>query len=189
MDRPIAVLDACVLYSAPLRDVLLEMTVDGLFLPRWSDAIHEEWISHVLENRPDLDRSLLRRTRQLMERAFPDALVAGYQKHVAEVVLPDSDDRHVVAAAVASGATVIVTNNVRDFPAAALEPLKIIVQRPEDFLCSLFDTSPEIACRAVQRLRGRLKPPPMSVAAYLEVLERQSLCGFVARLRKSSGEL
>jgi len=115
------------------------------------------------------------------------ARVASYQKHDAGIVLPDPDDRHVVAAAVASGATMIVTINVRDFPASALEPLKIIAKHPDDFLCALYDSQPETTCGAVRRLRGRLKHPPMSVAAYLEVLERQGLRGFVTRLRNQVG--
>ncbi len=69
------------------------LAVTGLFQPKWSDAVHEEWISNLLQNRPDL-------TRQLMERAAPDALVVGYEHLLPILTLPDQDDRHVLAAAI-----------------------------------------------------------------------------------------
>jgi hypothetical protein len=73
MDPVLAVYDACVLYPAPLRDLLLHLACVGLVRPRWTDAIHDEWIRNLLANRPDLARSQLDRIRALMERAVPDA--------------------------------------------------------------------------------------------------------------------
>ena len=59
----VAVFDACVLYPAPVRDLLMHLSVTGLFRARWTDRIHEEWIEAVLRNRPDLTREQLQRTR------------------------------------------------------------------------------------------------------------------------------
>ena len=58
-----AVLDACVLYPAPLRDLFMEMTMRDLFRGRWTAEIHDEWIGSLLEERPDLTRARLERTR------------------------------------------------------------------------------------------------------------------------------
>lgn len=60
-----ALLDASVLYPAPLRDLLLELAVADLYRAKWSDAVHEEWIRSVLRDRPDLTRAQLERTRDL----------------------------------------------------------------------------------------------------------------------------
>jgi hypothetical protein len=69
--------DACVLYPAPLRDLLLRLALTDLSRARWSEAIHEEWIRAVLRNRPDLSRQQLERTRALMNAHVRDALVDG----------------------------------------------------------------------------------------------------------------
>lgn len=125
MATPCAVLDACVLYPAPVRDLLLQLARDGAYRARWTDDIQNEWMRNVLGNRPDLTATQLAYTRSQMEKHIPDALVTGYAHHIAVVHLPDPDDRHVVAAAIAARADAIVTFNLRDFPAAILEPLDI----------------------------------------------------------------
>lgn len=79
MPIPIVVLDACVLYPAPLRDLLLWLALSGLYRPRWTVMIHEEWMRSLLKERPDLARDRLERTRDLMDKAVPDCIVAGYE--------------------------------------------------------------------------------------------------------------
>ena len=61
--------DACVLYPAPLRDLLMRLAMSELFQARWSDAIHDEWIRSLLEQRPEL-KNQLARTRKLMDAQF-----------------------------------------------------------------------------------------------------------------------
>jgi len=126
----IAVYDACVLYPAPLRDLLLRLALADLFRVRWTDRIHEEWIRSVLAQRPDLLPEQLGRTRDLMDRAVPDCLVTGYEGLIDTLDLPDLDDRHVLAAAIRSQAGVIVTYNLRDFPSAVLMPHGVEAQHP-----------------------------------------------------------
>ncbi|WP_084080893.1 PIN domain-containing protein [Edaphobacter aggregans] len=55
-----------------------------------------------------------------MDKQAPDALVTGYRQLVPALNLPDPNDGHVLAAAVRGGASMIVTNNIKDFPAEAL---------------------------------------------------------------------
>ncbi len=92
-----ALYDACVLYPAPLRDLLLQLALTGLFRARWSATIHDEWTRNVLLDRPDLTAAQLQHTRALMDAAVPDALVVGYEKLIPSLTLPDPDDRHVLA--------------------------------------------------------------------------------------------
>ena len=65
-----AIYDSCVLYPAPLRDLLMWLALSDLFRARWSNDIHEEWIRNLLEDRPDLTRERLERTRDKMNSAF-----------------------------------------------------------------------------------------------------------------------
>ena len=120
-----AVYDACVLYPAPLRDFLIWLGLSGRFRARWSAQIHDEWKRNLLLNRRDLIPEQLDRTSALMDRAIPDGLVTGHETLISGLNLPDPDDRHVLAAAIRSSASVIVTFNQKDFPAAALAPFGI----------------------------------------------------------------
>ena len=107
MDRLPALLDANVLYPAGLRDLLLRLADRNLFAPLWSPDIHAEWTRNLLADRPDIDSAVLERTRSIMDRHFPDALVTGFDNLVSEIDLPDPDDHHVLAAAIHGRADVI----------------------------------------------------------------------------------
>jgi hypothetical protein len=185
----IALLDASVLYPAPLRDLLMHLAEAGLFRAKWTDAIHDEWTRAVLRHRPDLRRERLERTRALMEVAVPDARVEGYEGLVARLTLPDADDRHVLAAAIHVGASVIVTANLADFPAAVLAPFGCAAQHPDAFVCQLIAESAERVCGAVRLQRGSLRSPPKTAREYLSTLERQGLVRTVAALRGYVAEL
>jgi predicted nucleic acid-binding protein len=178
-----ALYDACVLYPAPLRDLLLEMALTDLFRAKWSSHIHEEWIRAVLEDRPDLTAVQLRRTRDLMDLHARDCLVEDFEELIPSLILPDPNDRHVLAAAIRGRADVIVTYNLTDFPNKELQKYGITSQHPDGFLLHLFNLAPSIVCAAVSTHRARLKHPPKTTAEYLETLERQSLTQFVAALR------
>ena len=67
MSAPVVLLDACTLYPAALRDVLMRLALHGLIAARWTNKIHDEWIGAVLRDRPDLSRARLQRTRDLMD--------------------------------------------------------------------------------------------------------------------------
>jgi hypothetical protein len=120
--RVVAFLDASVLYPALLRNLLMHLALRDLFQARWSDLVHEEWIAALLRNRPDLTFAQLTRTRRLMDENVDDALVGGYEHLMGEFTLPDPKDRHVLAAAIHGGASVIVTANLRDFLLKCSQP-------------------------------------------------------------------
>lgn len=178
-----ALYDACVLYPAPLRDLLLELALTDLFRAKWSAQIHDEWIQAVLDHRSDLTVAQLRRTRDLMDLHVRDCLVEDFEELIPSLTLPDPNDRHVLAAAIRGRADVIVTYNLTDFPDKALQKYGITPQHPDEFLLHLFNLAPTIVCTAVRTHRARLKHPPKTTAEYLETLERQSLTHFVAALR------
>lgn len=170
-----AVYDACVLYPAPLRDFLMWLGLSGRFRARWSSRIHDEWKRNLLINRPDLTSAQLDRTSSLMDLAIPDGAVTGHETLVAGLMLPDADDRHVLATAIHCNASVIVTFNERDFPASALAPYGIEAQHPDLFIDNLLDLDQAAVVAAAQRQRAALRNPPLDVERYLEVLLRQGL--------------
>lgn len=181
-----AVYDACVLYPNVLRDTLLSVAGTGLFRAKWTTRIHDEWVRAVQENRPDIPEERLRTLCAIMDRAVPDCLVEGWEplEDAAAAALPDRRDGHVLAAAIRSRAGVIVTKNLRDFPAAALAPYEIEAQHPDDFLAHLLDLDDIAVCRELRRQRQRWRRPPADVSTFLGALERQELPLTVDALRR-----
>lgn len=176
--------DACVLYPAPLRDLLMWLALTDLYRARWSETIHDEWIRNVRRQRPDLKLEELERTRSLMNQHVRDALVTGFDYLIPSITLPDPDDRHVVAAAIHSGASLIVTFNLKDFPAEALQPYKLTAQHPDDFIFDLLDLQPALVCQAAANQRRTLRNPPKTVEEYLDTLFRQGLTQTVSILQQ-----
>jgi hypothetical protein len=183
MSRQVALLDANVLYPAPMRDLLLQLAVSDLFRARWSADIHREWIEALLRNEPHRDRAALERTRDLMDRAVRDCLVTGYEPLIPTLTLPDANDRHVLAAAIAGQCDVIVTMNIHHFPEAALTSFGIAAQHPDDFLSHRLVLAPDPFCDAVRKVRARLSRPTYSTDEYLDILRQQGLPATVSGLR------
>ena len=162
-----ALLDANILYPAPMRDILCNWRLAMFFRAKWTAYIHREWIDALLLNQPHRDRAVLERTRSLMDRAVWDCLVTGYETLISALNLPDPDDRHVLAAAITGHCDVIVTCNPQDVPEAVAAPYGIEVQQPDDFLSDHLDLMPVPFCDAVRMIRARLMAPPISVQDYL----------------------
>lgn len=180
----VVVYDACVLYPAPLRDLLMRLAVTGLVRARWTDAILDECFRSIRANRPELHPDALERTRSLMVQAVSDCLVTGYESLIDTLVLPDPDDRHVLAAAIRSAAQAIVTANLEDFPTEKLASYGVEAMHPDDFVLDLIDLAPGVVASVVREQAAALKNPPRSVADLLGTLRDQGLVRTVARLRE-----
>jgi predicted nucleic acid-binding protein len=175
MSPPIVVLDACTLYPAALRDVLMRLALHQLIRARWTDAIHEEWIEAVLRDRQDLTRERLQRTRELMDLHAEGSLVTGYERRMQDLELPDMDDRHVLAAAIEAEADIILTWNLRDFPEPVLASHGIQAETPDNLLSRLFESRRDDLIPVLRQARLSLKQPTVSAFEYLESLRRQGL--------------
>lgn len=135
-----AFLDACVLYPSSTRDLLLRGADAYLYRVCWSSEVLVEVRRNLVADQrcaPDKANDLI----EAMTRAFPEALVTGYEKLV-PAMRTDEGDRHVLAAAVTAKADVIVTDNARHFPAEACDPYSIEVQTADEFLSFSFDLAP-----------------------------------------------
>ena len=174
--------DACVLYPAPLRDLLVRLATTGLFRARWTDDIHDEWIRNVLQNRDDLTREQLNRTRELMDSAVADCLVTGYRPLIDGLALPDPDDRHVLAATIKANAEVIVTFNHKDFPKDVLDEFEVFTQHPDDFIDNLYDLSPQTIISVARQQRAALTNPAMSPEEFIATLQVNQLANTASHL-------
>lgn len=183
MSKFTVVLDACVLYPAPLRDTLMRLALTDLFKAHWTDDIHEEWITALLREGKHA-RESLERARTLMDQHCRDAKVTNYQPLIESLKLPDPDDRHVLAAAIRCNADAIVTFNLKDFPEEALAPYGIEALHPDDFIFYQLDMAPSACCKAIRDQRLALSNPAVDVETLLTTLQKQQLPQTVARLKE-----
>lgn len=165
----------------------MHLALTGAYRARWSRQIHDEWTRNVRKNRPDLTQAQLDRTVQSMNRAVPDCLVYDYEPLIHGLNLPDEDDRHVLAAAIKSGASVIVTYNLKDFPAEILKRFEIEALHPDVFLSDIWGLDQAAVFEAVQKQRAYLKNPEYTPRELLDTLLKQRLPEIVKYL--SSYEL
>ncbi len=182
-----ALFDACVLYSMPVADIVMELAATGLYRARWSEQIHDEWIRNVAKDRSDIPEEALRRRRAAMDKAIPQALVAGFEGLIDCLDLPDPDDRHVLAAAIVGRADVIVTFNLKDFPPEKLAPYDVEVQHPDEFLNHQRTLDEPRFLKCIKEIRGRLSKPKYEAPAYIDHLRKCRLEIIAGELAKVQG--
>jgi predicted nucleic acid-binding protein len=176
-----AVLDACVLYPFSLRDTLLRLAEQELYVVRWSDRILEEVRRNLVENRITEDQAagLLAAMRDF----FPEAHIPGNAVDELEPAMTnDPKDRHVLAAAVAAPAEAIVTFNLDDFSEAACAPYGVVPVHPDDFLMTLFGIAPTVARQVVTEQAADLINPPVSRDELVASLRRAGVPQFAAAI-------
>jgi predicted nucleic acid-binding protein len=179
----IAVLDTNVLFSAPVRDLLLNMADVGLFYPIWSNEILEELTRAISSKKPGVQIDKIRYLIDEMNFAFPDAKTSNHLKLIEELMLPDADDRHVMAAAIHANANIIITFNKKDFPDDYLRKYYIEVFHPDDFISMLFEHHELQIVNAFKNQVSNLRKPPLT---QLAVLEKLRICGLSKTVSKLS---
>jgi hypothetical protein len=145
--------------------------------------VQKEWTEALARDRPDLPREKIERVRVLIEQHIPEATVEDYEALVGQLALTDDGDRHVLAAAIKGDAEILVTANLRHFPAPTPAPHGIEVLHPDEFVLQLIETVPARVLAAARDHRHSLKNPRKSVDEYLAALEKLGLAGTVAALR------
>ncbi len=179
-----AVLDASVLFRGGVRDFLLWIAEAGAFSPVWSDMIHDEWMRSRSGKFGD-SNSRLERARSEMERAFPGANFDPDDKVLTHVRLPDPEDVHVVATAVAAEANAIVTYNKKHFPKEVLSPMGLRAETPDLFCVRLIRKNLPLLIEGARLHRASLKKPSFDPPEYLNHLEGQDLKQTAGLLRGS----
>ncbi|UGY24903.1 PIN domain-containing protein [Bradyrhizobium septentrionale] len=140
---------------------MLSLAEADFFRLRWSEKILDETqkaVEQIYAKRghPDAaDRA--QRARKNMEAAFEDATVENYD-HLLPLgdALPDRGDKHVLAAAVKTQASMIVTENLRHFPSDILSDLNIEAKSADSFIADTIALDPG---RAVAVIRPAILTP------------------------------
>jgi predicted nucleic acid-binding protein len=148
------VLDACVLYPTVLREILQGAGAAGLYQPVFSDRILREWVLATAKLGPTAP-AIAEGEAAMLRAAFPRALVREHTEIEARLILPDPNDRHVLATAIASGADAIITFNAQDFPGHVLAAEKLTRRDPDGFLWELQSRHPDAMVRIVEAVRAK----------------------------------
>lgn len=158
------VLDACVLFPSVLREILIGVAARGVYTPLWSARILAEWQRAAARQRTE-DGVIAAGEIARLRTDWPASEIAADPTLEAQLWLPDPADCHVLATAVTSNAALIVTLNLRDFPARELARLDVAAQSPDDFLMARWLEAPEpveaavtAAQSAAQAASGRAQP-------------------------------
>lgn len=169
--------DANALYPSALRDILIELTLEGVITLQWSPEVLDELVRALVRTRADTTPEKGLRMVAAMMEAVPGALVIPPDGTLPATALPDPDDVHVLAAALHGGCAAILTFNVRDFPADRLTSHQPDLEgiHPDAFLVQLLTTRASAVLPIIERVRQNLTRPPMSVAAYADSLMRSGL--------------
>lgn len=185
--RYTALLDACVLYPLAMTDALLSLATAGFFSAKWTTRIELEWIRAIERQRPDLVGKLDVR-RDSMRLAILDWEVPepAWVSLAQGIQLPDPDDTHVLAAAIAGHADCIVTSNLKDFPSTVLDVFGIEAIDPDTFIINQWDLDPVNAIAAFKRMRARRQKPQSSPEDFAYALELGGLPTTAQRLRAAS---
>lgn len=152
-----AVLDTNVVYPVIIRDILFWFAYYDLYTPKWSEDIFDEWKRVMIEKGVSKEEAIKRISKA--NSAFPDALVQNYKGLIGHLTLPDSNDRHVLAAAIKTNANLIVTNNIKDFPEEYLLSFSLNAKTADDFLTDIIDLNQKQAVTAFKEMVLNKKKP------------------------------
>lgn len=193
-NRFTALIDACVLAGSLRRNLVLTLAEAEFFRVRWSAQILDETeraIASILAERSVADYATrAARVRASMERAFEDAMVDDFASFLCACQsLLDPNDAHVAAAALKTQAAVIVTDNLRDFPASVLDPLNLDVRSADDFIVDTIALDEGKAVTAIRRMRERFARPEKNAGQLLLDMEAVGLTSAVDVLRSHEASL
>jgi hypothetical protein len=177
----VAVVDANVLYSIELTDLLLTLATHRLVRVHWSDMILEE-VRRNLGLRPDLSDAAIDYRIDRMNLALPDARQGPVAAASVESMPINAKDRHILALAVEIEADSVVTLDLGDFPIELCEPFGVEPLHPDALFDALATTEPERVAVAIGEIAARRRRPPMTPTQLLDRLEAV-IPKFVGRCR------
>lgn len=177
-DRFTALIDANVLAGALTRNLVLSLAEEGFYRARWSVDLLDETeraIAKITAGRVQDPDGMAAAQRRRIEAAFPEAVVEGFEPLIAGLELPYPNDHHVLAAAIRTGAALIVTDNAKDFPAEALDTFDIQQISTDDFIADIIDLDAVGLVSALRRMRQRFGNPQIDAPDLVRRIEAAGL--------------
>ena len=175
------VLAANVFYPVTVRNLCLAFADAGFFRPVWTDEISDEWVRNLSNKITPIEA---RSKRRQIDQHFEDSIVPKirYEPFESQLRQTHPKDRHVLAAAIAASADMIVSNNIKDFDPDELASFGIDICDCDEFLCNQLDLHPT-ALSVVEFVMG-VRKPPFEFKEYVERLDNSGLIDFATSLQK-----
>lgn len=150
-------LDACVLFPSVMREMLIGAAGAGLYTPLWSPRVLEEWARAARR----FDQEAMARVEiALLDAKWKSASVDPRAADINRLHLPDDNDIHVLAAAIAGSADILITLNAKDFPRHTLNEEGLSRQDPDAFLFALWREDPDVMSDVAQNVFNTAKSMP-----------------------------
>ncbi|MGH3679253.1 MAG: PIN domain-containing protein [Natronosporangium sp.] len=180
--------DTNVLFPFSVMDLMLALTEDAVHEVIWTETLLAEWERVIIRQHRRSAESAASITAAIRE-FFPESRIAAedYASLVTSMPGADPDDRHQMAAAISGRARILVTWNLRDFPAEPLAALGLRVADPNQYLCELLDQFPQEVTATVARLAGEKRRPPKTPTDLANDLAKAGVETFADRLRATLG--
>ncbi len=177
--------DTNVLFPFSVMDLFLALSENSIHTVIWTDALLDEWERVIVrehQRSPTTAASITTAIREF----FADSKIElnAYEQLIGQMPGNDPDDRHHMAAAIAGGATALVTENIKDFPIEPLAALGLRVVRPDAYLSELLNNFPNEAISTIVRVAAEKRNPPRSTADVLDALNAAGLRIFTAQAKK-----
>ncbi|MBW3089627.1 PIN domain-containing protein [Bifidobacterium miconisargentati] len=182
-------LDANIIYSITLTDVMLTLAEHRLFLPLWSQKVLDEARQAASRTLPTAMQPAFCRRLAIMNQAFPESSIEVPEEDCGQYSLPDPNDRHVLAAALNGGADLLMTRNLKDFPQPILEQYRLRATSPDDFLCWLAEQQTDAVAESLRGLIRLRRNPPMDVIDLSNRLERSGAVRFAHFVRQGKRQV
>ncbi len=172
VNRFTIIVDACVLHSVLKRNIIMSLAQEGLFRPRWSQKILDEFENSL---KARFDKTMAKQQREILENVFPEALVAVDAHIETALTLPDKNDRHVLAAAIKVRAGLIVTDNLKDFPQGVLASHETEAINADNFIADSISISPREALFALDNMLNRFNNPQVDMDGLILWMEKEGM--------------
>ncbi len=188
--KPKAFLDACVLYPYSVRDILMQFAVDDFYQVKWSSKVEEEMVRNIEKNNPHL-KGKLSKTVQLMRAAIPDYSANANTETIDKVKKSRTDvkDVEILAAAIDSECTHLVTANLKDFDTEFASRHGVQIIHPDRFLSELVDQNLKQSVESLATIVRRLKNPPRAKEDYCSALKKNGLVNLAKKLWSAAGNI
>ena len=177
------VLDANIFFSMWILDPILSIADTGLFEPVWSQQIINEVQQHLPDVWQKAQMTQITSFLAAIQEAFPWSSHDNWNQYLGNFMLPDPNDNHVLALALASGSSIIVTNNIRDFPDKVLQPLGVTAITPDEFLTALLNSDEKTVVATIQDLIQEKQFPPRTFFEEIRGLQHVGLHNFAKLLQ------
>lgn len=159
--------------------MLLSLAEAEFYRIRWSEKIMDETertIEKLLNRRkvPDA-KNAAKRQRGYMCAAFEEATVEGFEALEPALVDVNEKDRHVLAAAIKTSASVIVTDNLKDFPPDYCKQFDVEPLNADTFFADCISLSPSQTMARLRKMREDLKNPEITAEKLVILCEREAM--------------